>query len=820
ILNHQSIINQNEENIRSLNERIQTLNDQHQAELIQTNERNEQLLNEKNQFLQQLQTIEESRDENQQLKEKIDQLQLTIEQQQINFNELEKHHNELSEQLISLQNDNERLLEQIQQYETTILQKDDIFKVQQDLTQQFEQRYNELEQKHNEQHALMIKLTTHLAAKESETTVSTTDSSVNETWNTILAMNNYLRVENARLTDDVERIRLDNAHLTERNNTLEQTYINNQQIIDELKLKNQSLQTLQDRFDNDQQQINNLQEKCQLYEQEKDHIQQENNLIQTTIKQLKQEKELLNNQLKQIEEKISINQEQLTIKTTEIEQQVRENDNLKERISKFEDDNQKLKEMNIKLKGIAIKYRTSAAAAAATTTTTTTAVPTSTDTDELLPSGTTELPPPIENPVDINKNRALPIDLTEKMNKLRDALVMARTRITTQQNRITQMTNELIRAKQTRISNDLTEAHVLIESIRQTYETEINDLKHIIQLFDNIDSNEHMAEILRLRKKIEELTTNKSSTSSNSMTSSTTKQSEDVTSKSVRPQAYASPMTQEPVISRVVPMAPSSGRQIGVAIPMTASATSTTTSASLWTGGTTTETTTAPTTAVEHQTTQITTAAGVNLLMKRTRADDSDHKSAESTLKRSKPETEITPLIAHVEPQVREQQLIPIQEQQETIETNVLNTTRTDIIPISTDNEGVSQSVEETISTEQSMDTETRSNTTTTNIVTVGDTTITTTTTTESTNITTAEQTNDQRRGDILPIIYDVQSIPTIGSGGSAQINRGGTGRQRPFMSISATRRPWPVRSGIGGGGGRGGLGGRGTGGVGPSARQ
>ena len=55
-----------------------------------------------------------------------------------------------------------------------------------------------------------------------------------------------------------------------------------------------------------------------------------------------------------------------------------------------------------------------------------------------------------------------------------------------------------------------------------------------------------------------------------------------------------------------------------------------------------------------------------------------------------------------------------------------------------------------------------------------------TTTTNEST--TTAEQTNDQRR-DILPIVYDVQSIPTIGTGGSAQINRGGVGRQRPFMS-------------------------------------
>jgi hypothetical protein len=52
-------------------------------------------------------------------------------------------------------------------------------------------------------------------------------------------------------------------------------------------------------------------------------------------------------------------------------------------------------------------------------------------------------------------------------------------------------------------------------------------------------------------------------------------------------------INREPVISRVVPMAPASGRQIGVAIPMTASNTSATTSAPLWTTGSTTETTTA-----------------------------------------------------------------------------------------------------------------------------------------------------------------------------------------------------------------------------------
>lgn len=121
------------------------------------------------------------------------------------------------------------------------------------------------------------------------------------------------------------------------------------------------------------------------------------------------------------------------------------------------------------------------------------------------------------------------MDLTEKMNKLRDALIMARTTITAQQNRLTQMTTELARVKQSRISGDQTglfnesfitamntvdcfisvETQALVESIRQTYETEINDLKHIIQLFDNTDSNEHMNEIVRLRKKIDELAANK-----------------------------------------------------------------------------------------------------------------------------------------------------------------------------------------------------------------------------------------------------------------------------------------------------------------------
>lgn len=131
-------------------------------------------------------------------------------------------------------------------------------------------------------------------------------------------MFSYLRVENTRLTDDVERVRLDNAHITERNNTLEQNYANDQQIIEELKLKNESLQSLQDRFDNDQLEINSLQEKCHLYEQEKETIQQENKLLQTKIEQVNKEKESIRNQLKQLEEKSSSNEKLLSDKTTEM----------------------------------------------------------------------------------------------------------------------------------------------------------------------------------------------------------------------------------------------------------------------------------------------------------------------------------------------------------------------------------------------------------------------------------------------------------------------------------------------------------------------
>jgi hypothetical protein len=80
------------------------------------------------------------------------------------------------------------------------------------------------------------------------------------------------------------------------------------------------------------------------------------------------------------------------------------------------------------------------------------------------------------------------------------------------------------------------------------------------------------------------------------------------------------------------------------------------------------------------------------------------------------------------------------------------------------------------------MENDPRSNTASATAVTFGDTTLTTTTTTDSTNLTTGEQSSDQRR-DILPIVYDVQSIPTIGGGGITQINRGGIGRPRPSIT-------------------------------------
>jgi hypothetical protein len=53
------------------------------------------------------------------------------------------------------------------------------------------------------------------------------------------------------------------------------------------------------------------------------------------------------------------------------------------------------------------------------------------------------------------------------------------------------------------------EVHILVNSIRQAHETEVNDFKHILQLFGSTNENEQLSEILRLRKRVEELQTNK-----------------------------------------------------------------------------------------------------------------------------------------------------------------------------------------------------------------------------------------------------------------------------------------------------------------------
>lgn len=275
-------------------------------------------------------------------------MESTYEQQQLTLDESEARLNSLLEQNSSYEAANQRCLEDIQQYELTIIQKDDTIRNQQDLFNQTEQRYAELEQKHRDQHELMVKLSTHLAAKESEsqntilTTTTTNESNVNETWNTILSMNNYLRVENTRLVDDLERTRLENAQLNERSQTIEQDNLTNQQTIDELKLKNQSLEHLQAQYDQDQERIQNLQEKNVLLEQEKDNLRQNNDNFQLNINQLNDQKNRLNQQIQQAETKGKASEEQLMIKTTEIE-------DLKMKLTKLEAENQELKQMTTRV---------------------------------------------------------------------------------------------------------------------------------------------------------------------------------------------------------------------------------------------------------------------------------------------------------------------------------------------------------------------------------------------------------------------------------------------------------------------------------------
>ena len=128
----------------------------------------------------------------------------------------------------------------------------------------------------------------------------------------------YLRVENTRLADEVERIRLENAHVIERNTNLEQAYANDQEMIDQLKMETQSLQGLQQRFDDDQKQIGDLQARNTSLDREKQAMEKDQQLLQTNIDKLKQEKQILNDQVQQSQEKARTNDEQLTVKIAEM----------------------------------------------------------------------------------------------------------------------------------------------------------------------------------------------------------------------------------------------------------------------------------------------------------------------------------------------------------------------------------------------------------------------------------------------------------------------------------------------------------------------
>lgn len=113
-------------------------------------------------------------------------------------------------QISFLQSEQARLNGELQHYENSLADKDEQLKTQSELNEQFEQRYRQLEEKHREQHATMMKvrlrvapiftklfllsllqLSTHLAARESEAMAATTTdpNAVNESWNAILTMN-------------------------------------------------------------------------------------------------------------------------------------------------------------------------------------------------------------------------------------------------------------------------------------------------------------------------------------------------------------------------------------------------------------------------------------------------------------------------------------------------------------------------------------------------------------------------------------------------------------------------------------------------------
>lgn len=134
----------------------------------------------------------------------------------------------------------------------------------------------------------------------------------------ILFVFSYLRVENTQLTAEVERIRMENAHVIERNTNLEQAYVNDQEMIEQLKMQTQSLQGLQQRFDDDQKQINDFQTRNTSLEQEKQTMEKNQQVLQMNIDKLKQEKQILNDQIHQSQEKARTSEEQLTVKTAEM----------------------------------------------------------------------------------------------------------------------------------------------------------------------------------------------------------------------------------------------------------------------------------------------------------------------------------------------------------------------------------------------------------------------------------------------------------------------------------------------------------------------
>lgn len=183
------------------------------------------------------------------------------------------------------------------------------------------------------------KLTTHLAARESEILGSTSDeSSVNESWNTILTMNkfdkkilffrskkqkirrffSYLRVENTRLAEDFERVRLENAQIKERSSTLEENFRVDQNSIADLKLKISELQQLQDRFDRDQQKISSLEERCRNVVKEKDEMSQEMQRVKTSLANLQSEKENLLDKLKTSEKNRTEKENELQQSSTKL----------------------------------------------------------------------------------------------------------------------------------------------------------------------------------------------------------------------------------------------------------------------------------------------------------------------------------------------------------------------------------------------------------------------------------------------------------------------------------------------------------------------